>query len=470
MPQKEKPSRKTFQHRLDEMVELLRRDILSGRLEADKYLPSEAELGKQFQLSNNSVRKGLELLVQEGMIEKIPKVGNRIVSPGPEGKTIVRFGYHSTINSETNIEYLLEEFHKRYPNIHVQTLGMPTNRYYTFAKEYMDANLLDIVTINDYNFQTLLEHDATDMLEPVENIPSQYSFLTKPFTVNGSQLVQPLIFAPLVLCYNREHFAQSGIPEPDSGWSWSELLEVAEKLAISNERYGFYFSMSARNRFPVFMLQSGMRFEPDERGNYTLADTKLINSLDVCKEILSMKNVFPATLSASDADAERLFLQGKVSIIMTTYAGLNYFKDADFSFDIAPVPYSHEYRTLMIIIGLAINRKSKVKDAAKLLSEFLTSYEAQLLIRKRTLSIPANKSAAEWKGMNDSNNSPSRYHMFRELIPTFRLSTDLLLSPSDLNIVLREAKLYWSGLHDKDTMCRNIEEALSESSKVKAGG
>jgi multiple sugar transport system substrate-binding protein len=228
--------------------------------------------------------------------------------------------------------------------------------------------------------------------------------------------------------------------------------------------------MSARNRFPVFMLQSGMRFEPDERGNYTLADTRLIDSLDVCKEILGMKNVFPATLSASDADAERLFLQGKVSIIMTTYAGLNYFKDADFSFDIAPVPYSHEYRTLMIIIGLAINRKSKVKDAAKLLSDFLTSYEAQLLIRKRTLSIPANKSAAEWKGLNDSNNSPSRYHMFRELIPTFRLSTDLLLSPSDLNIVLREAKLYWSGLHDKDTMCRNIEEALSESSKVKAGG
>lgn len=463
MTPKNKPSRKTFQRRLDEMVELLRKDILSGKIPADKFLPSEAELGKLYQLSNNSVRKGLEELVRDGLIEKIPKVGNRVLPVEPESKTVVRFGYHTTINTETDIEYLIGEFHKRYPHIQVQTLSIPTNHFYTFAKEYMDAHLLDIVTINDYNFQLLEENEAVDMLEPVRYDPDHYPFLAKPFTCQGEQFVQPFIYAPLVLCYNRDHFAQNGLQEPDSGWTWTDLFRAAEKLAIENERYGFHFSMLARNRWPVFMIQSGMSFEPDESGNYNLYGTKLMDSLDICKELLTMKGVFPTVLSKSEEDAEELFAQGKVSIIMTTYAGLNDLRNADISFDIAPLPTNYDYKTLMIIIGLTVNRKSKVKEAASLLCEFLTSYEAQLMIRKRTLSIPANKSAAEWTGEEAPMNRPSRFRMFREIIPTFRLSSDLKLKTKELSIVLREAQLYWSELHDKKTMCRNIENKLRES-------
>lgn len=81
-----KPSRTTFRQRLDEMVTVLRDDIITGRRAAGDYLPSEVALAEQFQLSKNSVRKGLERLVEEKLIEKVPRVGNRIADPGPQAQ------------------------------------------------------------------------------------------------------------------------------------------------------------------------------------------------------------------------------------------------------------------------------------------------------------------------------------------------------------------------------------------------
>lgn len=457
---REKPRRSTFRVRMDEMIGQLREHILTGKLAVHQYLPSEVELGKQFQLSHHSVSKALDVLVAEGLVQKIPKVGNRVAAPSSESATVLRFGYHGTVAGEMGIDALLDQFHARYPHIHVQTLKIPPTDYYDFYKEYMETNVLDLFTMNDANFNVLLEHDAVGLLEPVETDPQHQPFLTEPFTVGGEQLVQPLIFTPLVLCYNKDHFRESGLPEPRSGWSWSDLHRAAERLAVKNKRFGFYFHMLSRNRWPLFLLQSGMTFVPDGRGVYKLDDEKLMEGLDLCKSLLGMENVFPSMLAASNAEAEELFRQQKVSIIITSYSALNELKGVDFPFDIAPLPSLCELRALTIVIGIAINRKSKVKQAAKLLADFLRSYESQVHIHRNTMSIPANKQAAEWTG-DGMLPRPSRYYVYRDMYPAFRLVSHLQLNTDEFNAVLREAKLYWSGLYDKETVCANIEQALN---------
>lgn len=456
-----KPGRKTSLLRLDEMVELLRDDIYAGKLPVDKYLPSEAELAKRFHLSNNTVRKGLDVLVQEGLIEKIPKVGNRVAAPAPDGSVVVRFGYHNTVAREADIHRLLEQFRQRHPHIRVQALQLPTENFYNALREYMNANMLDVVTMNDINFEVLKERDMVGLLDPLESGPSIYPFLTNAFSADGKQIVRPFLFSPVILCYNRDHFEQNRLPEPDSGWSWDDLFRVAKRLAVPGERFGFYYELHTGNRWPVFLLQSGVTFEPERRGKRKLSGTRLPDGLDVCRDLLRMDDVFPAMLSASNADVEELFAQGKVSMIMTTYLNLNKLLRSDIAFEIAPLPTFHEHRTLMIAIGLAVNRKSKVLHAARLLADYLTSYEAQLTIRQQTLSLPAHKQAAEWKG-EETAYRPSRFNMYREIVPTFRSIADLKLKTTELLLVVKEARLYWSGLQDREAMCRNIERALSE--------
>jgi multiple sugar transport system substrate-binding protein len=441
------------------MVCSLREQILSGKLGVNKFLPSESELAKRYQLSNLSVRKGLDILVQEQLIEKIPSVGNRVASPSPVRSTVVKFGYHSTIAGEAEMARLLGEFHRLNPHIRVDAMEIPTNNYYSFVKQYMDSQMLDIITINNSNFQDVIERGGAELFEETTAKPGTYPFLLKAFTDGGKLLALPLIFSPLILCYNREHFREKRLPEPNSGWTWSELFDTARKLAVENERFGFYFHLLARNRWPVFLLQSGMAFEPDERGQYNLCETTLIQSLNICRELIAMPDVFPVMLSASDADAEELFLEQKVSVIMTTYFALNDLRKAQFAYDLAPLPSFGEYRTLLIEIGLAVNRKSMVKEAAQQLADYLTSFEAQTIIRRQSLSIPADQRAAEWQG-KESVQRPSRFHMYREIIPTYRLISDLKLSTAGLNAVQRQIKLYWSGLQDEDGLCRSIEKIV----------
>jgi multiple sugar transport system substrate-binding protein len=119
---------------------------------------------------------------------------------------------------------------------------------------------------------------------------------------------------------------------------------------------------------------------------------------------------------------------------------------------------------VLIVIGLAVNRHSKNKEAAKKLVDFMISSEAQLAIRQNTCSLPARVTAAEWSGPDSGViNRPSRFSLFREIIPSYRLFSDLNLRESEMHGLFSELRLYWAGLQDEETLCRRVEE-LSASS------
>jgi multiple sugar transport system substrate-binding protein len=447
---------------MDEMVRSIRDEIVSGKRNVGDYLPSERELGKLYCISNKSVRHCLDVLVSEGLIEKIPKVGNRIADVSDNNSITIRFGCHRTTVEETDLGTLISQFHKLYPRIRVQTMML---EHYVSVRQSLESGIMDVVTVNVPNFREMVEYDALELLEPQLPKSDIYPYLNKAFMHNGELMVQPLTFSPVVLCYNRKHFREMDILEPDSGWTWEDLKRAAAKLAIPNERYGFYFYLLSNNRWPVFLLQSGMRLPP-EGEPVRICDGPWMEVLRLCRDIVMNQTIMP--LFYEEADAEKLFLQEKVSMIMTTYFSLNEFKKAGFEYDIAPLPYIENPKTLLIAIGLGINAKSEQKEAAQTFVDFLTSYQPQLNIRQRTLSIPALKPAAEWIGP-ETMFRPLRYPMHRDIVPTYRLYTDLNVTIEMLTAIINEVKLYWAGLESEQTVCTKIEIALNEirSSKRK---
>ncbi len=455
-------SRKYFRARLEEMIATLREEIISGKLPIGSFLPSENDLELRFQLSNNSVRKGLETLVEEGLIEKIARVGNKVIRPPEPSGTVIKFGYVQATGELALLDSLLDSFHRQYPHIRVQPVELSSMNYSRTLLEYMDAEMLDVAMMNNNNFQDFAEAGQTGLLEPLEINDELYPFATAPFVSGEVTLVQPFIQSPVVLCYNKEHFRESRVPEPDSSWTWRDLFRYGKQLAVKGQRFGFYFYLPSRNRWPIFMLQSGGKFESDAKGEYHLTASKAVDGLGICRELLEMTDVFPVLLSESDADAEALFLEGKVSVIMTTYYFLNQLKDAGISFDVSPLPGMENNKTLLIVNGLAVNRRSRSKEASKLLVQFLTSYETQLRIRCQTLNITAHRSAMEWQG-EETIYRPSRFFMYREIIPTFRLITEIGLSNHQLKEMQRETMLFLSGLQDRDSLCRKLEQLLPQA-------
>ncbi|MDF2671634.1 MAG: GntR family transcriptional regulator [Paenibacillus sp.] len=446
--------RKSPRTKLNELVGMLRQEIKSGRRAAGEFLPSEKWLAEQYNLSNQSVRKGLELLLDEGLIEKIPRVGSKVLGLSDDSKVTVKLGFHTSITSEAQIDEILVRFHECHPAIHVQPVPLPYSMF-GHLKQYFNGQILDAVMVNYTDFQEFTESGDAGLLEPTERNSEIYPFLSDAFVKDGEQLAQPFIFSPLILCYNRQHFLERHLPEPDSSWRWKDLIEYAGKLAIPNERIGFHCDLYSPNRWPLLPLQAGVQVERSEEGGIQLTNTQMMESLRVCRDISRQLPLLSEAITVGQS--EQLLAKGKVSMIMTSYFYLNYFNGEDVPFDIAPVPHNGTPTSMLLNIGLAVNSQSSVKDAAVQLVEFLTSYETQLVIRQQTYSLPAVKQAAEWQGA-ETMYRPSRFSLFRETIPGFRYFTELGLRASELRTINREVKLYWAGLESEESFCSRMDE------------
>jgi len=459
------PGRKSYQLRLQNMIDRLRSDIVNGIYAPGALLPSELKLTTQFQLSNKSIRKGLDALVEEGLIIKVDRVGSRVAEELPGSFQSISFGYSSSIERDFALPLLIEDFHKLHPTIRVKTLPLQSvSNYLGTVKDYMNSGLLDVCTINNLDFQHLEEND-TDILQTLQPLAPQihtYQFAQRAFTRESMLLAQPIVLSPLVLAYNRAHFQESNVPEPDGSWTWQEIIQHAQALAVPGQRHGFYFYLLSDNRWPVFLLQSCMNFAIEQPGTFRLQGTPLLESIRLCKDLINNRALFPHYLSESNDDVNELFLQGKVSMILTSYTSLNDFKDTDIQYDISPIPYLFEPRTLLNVIGVAINRNSKQSQAAIAFSDYLVSSRAQRILRNQTISLPVLKQAAEEPLENTSSlNRPSRFNLFRETLSAFRMNRDLNLPLHSFYGLKTVLKQYWSEFIDEETLCRQVEDILN---------
>lgn len=435
-----KPKRSTFRGRYEEMLITLRNEIITNIWEEGSFLPSETDIAERFQLSKNSVRKGLEMLKSENFIEKIPRVGNRVLR-SPSGITI-KFGYYPSLIKEARLNDLIDEFHRQHPLIRVNLIPMPYNHTSPTMKDYMESDNIDVMSINNQNFELFANADRPpDMLEPQAVQDGVYPLLMEPFMHEGQLYVQPFMFSPVILCYNKKHFIENNVPEPDSSWTWDVVKKAAYQLASGDERYGFFFHRLSDNRWPIFLLQNNIAFKRkhEHDNSLDLESSSYEQSLQTLFEL--SEQVFPPFLSESDQDVDMLFRQQKVSMILTSYFFLNMIGDVDFSYDISPLPYQGSPKTLIIVIGLAINSNSKHKQAAQTFVDFMLSYETQLELRQNTLSLPSLKSAAEWNGQANIK-QPERYFIFREIFPTFSYHTGLNVTFTELEQIRQHMKMY----------------------------
>lgn len=450
---KGRPTQQQFHERLEEVVQTLRDEILDGRYPVGSFLPSESVLAERFQISNKSLRIGLISLVKEGLIEKIPSVGNRIVTQ--RTRVTLTMMCPPSMLRDINLEKLLHEFHLRHPWIRVETT------FGSIMNECAKSMPADVMILNQFQFQELVETRQSHKLETMQANERIYPFLTEAFTWNGALYAQPIIFSPIVLCYNKDHFRERNVPEPDGSWTWEHLIKAATALSCGGDRFGLCFHLPSENRWPVFLLQSGGKFDWEDGKLQSLKGTRLLESIRLCKRIIQNRHFFPLFLSENSDDVQNLFVDGKVSMILNNFMSINELASTNVPYDISAVPFIDEPRTLAVICGVAIHANSSKKEAAAVLVDFIASAHGQEFIRRTTTSIPACKEVAETAYEMPGINSPSRYGMFRELLFSLRNHSDLNLSVAGFGQLIKHLKAYWSDLIQEEELCDRLQETLS---------
>lgn len=464
---KYRPSKLEFQNQLDVLIETLRQEIVEGTYETGSYLPSEKALAVRFQLSNKSARKGLESLEQDGYIRKIPRVGNQVIKSQMPQVTI-RFGHSQSIQRDLRLEALLDNFNRLYPHIRVEPVP-----YSKITPELLgdgDA-AVDLVTSSPLQFQGMICDGLVRELESMPVYEQTHPFLLEPFRHGEEQFGQPIVFGPVVLCYNKAHFAESGVPEPDGSWTWEHLIRSATLLSNGAGRYGFGFHAVSDNRWPVFFLQSGNRADWEAPWENEALRRKLAHNMRICKGMLHNRAMSPLYLSENDKEINRLFLEGKISMILASYTQMNDFVDAGLHYDVSPVPSDYDPATLLISIGVCVNRQSIHKEAAMQLVRYMASGQAQEMLQSRTLAVPSYRPLIERPTVSVVK-KPDRHALFRELMFTFRTHKDLHFSYGLGQELLRCIKEYWADMIDEQQLCDWMFQTIREErerSRIPAG-
>ncbi|MEF3303999.1 extracellular solute-binding protein [Paenibacillus sp. GYB003] len=480
-----RPTREQWNERVRAMLDALRRDIEEGRLAPGDYLPSEVELAKTYRLSKESVRRALDELVAEGAIRKIRRVGNRVTGGtgadgtedeaasgaggsvrlrdtaarrgGPaaskeDGGITLRLVHYPKMEDEAALPALIAGFEREHPGVRVKLLPS------SFPHDYAEHGVADVFTVSAWDALKLKARDPRmTLMDDAPAGETVHPVVRKPFLDrDGRMAAAPFVCSPVVLCYNRDHFEACALEEPNAGWTWYTLLKNARALARGLDVWGFAAHIQSLNRWPVFLLQNGFRFRPEGEQRVS-EDPALWESLGVARDLIHQQRRAQPLLAENDADIERWFAEGRASMIMTTYFGMNRLLGSGIRYGVAALPSLRTSDTLLLVTGLAVNRDGPHPEASRELVRYLCGEPAQSVVRRETVSLPVHPRALTLReGLR--GNRPSAEAMLADVWPRCRLYDDLNLGAGVLEAVREELKSYWSRLEDEAEASERLEQ------------
>lgn len=235
-----------------------------------------------------------------------------------------------------------------------------------------------------------------------------------------------------VLFYNKTMFQKAGVTLPPSdwtadGWSWDDFLAAAKALTKGSDQFGaaivgdtgYEEIWSRNNGGPGTYSEDGKKF--------TLADPLGVEAVQWVADLSLKHKVQPSWGDLKpDQAAERMFVAGKLGMILNTSSSVAYYNEnvTDFEWEIAPIPAKvHQYQQGSIVLYI-IPESGKQQDDAWEYLNYAIGEDGGRMVAEAGVAVPVNKKAAE------SLKSPGKYPK----------NIDLLVSGSEQSKIVNYTK------------------------------
>jgi multiple sugar transport system substrate-binding protein len=272
-------------------------------------------------------------------------------SGSDSGKDVVL--WHGNIDVERKaLENLVDKFNATKP-------GFKVDARYAGSSDAALQKVLTAISANNYPDIVYLYGSwapniaKSPKLATVEDLVKDPSFEWEDFypaerkavTVNGKVVGVPSLQDDLALVYNKQLFAEAGIPEPTPDWTWDDFRDAAKRLTDAGQkRYGWAYIADGTEdtvwRFIAQLWQAG--------GDLLTPDGKhaAFNSAAGVKagELLHQMAVEDKSVYLDQGDGKylQLFNSGKIGMLWTgpwDMSSIN--KDVKYGIQILPADVTH---------------------------------------------------------------------------------------------------------------------------------
>jgi multiple sugar transport system substrate-binding protein len=203
-----------------------------------------------------------------------------------------------------------------------------------------------------------------------------------------------------VLFYNRRLFREAGVPEPDRAWTWDEFTEAAKRLTkrdADGRIVQFGTVLPPAYLLEMFAWQMGGSWYNAD-GTRCMTDTPEAKAAFEWWASLRQKyHVAPSNMEEQSlaplggwGGSQNLFKAEKAAMIITgRWLSIEWRKNKELDWDVAPVPYGRYRRGMLESKIYAIPRDCKQKALAFLYLRHLISPEDEQLVADYGDGIPS---------------------------------------------------------------------------------
>lgn len=367
---------------------------------------------------------------------------------------------------------LIDAYKAAHPNVTIEYVDLGSTDYMTMLSTQLSGGAdLDVLTIKDIpGYSNLVKQNH---LEPLKSYmstnsidPSLYGGTVEQIEVGGEVYALPFRSDFWVVYYNKALFDKAGVEYPSNDMTFDQYDELARKMTSgsgSEKVYGAHYH-TWRSAVQLFGILDGKNTVVG--GNYDFLKPTYERILKEQEDGIVMDY---ATLKTSSTHYSGVFYNNSVAMmnmgswfIATQIEKVKSGESQSTEWGIVKYPHPDGVEagtTLGTITSLAVNQKSKHKEAALEFMNFVTGEEGAKVIAS-TGTIPAIKNDEVINSITSIDGFPADENSKAALntVQTY-LEMPIHEKSADIEVILNEA-------HD-NIMTKNasIDEGLKDMNK-----
>ncbi len=313
------------------------------------------------------------------------------------------FSAWGTVEETENLVQLVETYNATNPKPKIKFVHIDHQEYdrkiliQTAAGNPPDVFLLTSTDLSTLAYRGVLEDlspwiaaDSTASIHPADFFPA----LLKTATIRERIYGLPVGYTPMVIYYNRRLFRETGVPYPDTAWTWGDFLQTAIKLTRREasgrtQQFGCMISMAGHTYVYSF---GGDFFDADKRW-CRLDQPQTLAALQFYGD-LAMK--YHVTTSPTERlyNSDQGFRQEAVAMIAAGRWQVPNFARTKLDWDVAPMPRGESSAAGVIVYNVVMSKFSRKKTQAWEFINFMASSLAQQQSAKSGNLIPSRIAVA----------------------------------------------------------------------------
>ncbi len=305
---------------------------------------------------------------------------------------------------------IFARFRQTHPGIDLKVLHI-TGQYQDKVKVMFAGNVApDVIFMYPYDLPAWVAVHALVPLNSRLGPPSQSGYfapMLEAFTVHGQIYGLPKDASAPVLFYNTELFRKYHVPVPNDHWTWQDLLAAARQLTVDTDGDGRInqWGLNAPE-WQLLVWSFGGRILDASHTRCRLDRPEALAGLRFWADLLHKYHVVPPPEVNNDINAMEMFCLGRVAMNLQMYPAVSVFrKQADFPWDIAPVPRGPAGRVTQIEgSALAITSQCRTRRAAFTFIRWMTTTGEQMLA---SVEPPCYRDPANIQAFLDNQDPPA---------------------------------------------------------------